>query len=239
MKARPEEKTHARRGRAQDLSQVPGLLGGLRQRSKGGWEPLLGRTPAPHGERGDQKGLLLGPGHLCCRSALRAGLPVGSSSHPELWPGARWYWASGAVDVDLVGLLGWPGLPCSLAICGLVRGSSMRSPATSWCSHRSPFLSQTRPTLQSEFTASLVAPARSLLSLWGSSGPGCVYPWMLGREHLWSAVRGEGSWEPTLSSHAAPANVGRPSEVKRAPSTLVAQMIPGPCQSCEAGEFCS
>lgn len=30
---------------------------------------------------------------------------------------------------------------------------------------------------------------------------------------LWAAVRGGGSWEPTLSSHAAPANVGRPSEV--------------------------
>ena len=122
----------------------------------------------------------------------------------------------------------------------------MRSPGPAGGGH-SPPLPQPRahPHLQSEFsevlpTPSLGAPAGASRSPVEGAGQalGCVCAWMWVKGGtLWAAVWGGGGWEPTFSSHAAPANAGRPSEVDGLQVLLWLRQSRGPSQSCKAGEF--
>lgn len=144
-----------------------------------------------------------------------AGLPVGSSLHPESFgPGSRWYCGlRGAVDVDLVSFAeGGQGSRAACVGCGLVRGS-MRSPGPAGAGHRSPLPQpRARPHLQSEFTASLVALAEASWSpVEGArQAPGCVCPWMLVKGGtLWAAVRGGGQLGTHLELTRCPSKRGQ------------------------------
>lgn len=205
----------ARRGQSSGLKPgAPGLLGQPQTEEQGGLQGLLGRT-AHLGGRGDQKGLGLSRGTCAPAVTLRAGLPVGSSLHPESFgPGSRWYCGlRGAVDVDLVSFAeGGQGSRAACVGCGLVRGS-MRSPGPAGAGHRSPLPQpRVRPHLQSEFTASLVAPAEASWSPVDGArqAPGCVCPWMRVKGGtLWAAVRGGGQLGTHLELTRCPSKRGQ------------------------------
>lgn len=109
---------------------------------------------------------------------------------------------------------------------------SVRSPGPPGGSHSSPLPQhRARPHLQGEFSVVLPpsGPCGGLpvTSRGCTSGPravcvpGCGCP--CGQQ-----CGEEGVWEPTFSSHAAPPNAGRPSEVDELQVPLMAQTAPGP-----------
>lgn len=135
-----EGRRPARRGQSSGLQ--PGVPGLLRQpqRSEGGCRACWG-------------GLLTwrGVDTTCAPGVtLRAGLPVGSSLHPESFgPTSRWYCGlPGAVDVGLVSFAeGGQGFCAARVGCGQGAGEGLRAQpwASWWRSQLSPSSAQSPP----------------------------------------------------------------------------------------------